>query len=383
MDKILKAPLVGLLAVSLVLAVGFSYLTVSKVANAAAVTAFKDVVTDPRPLTSSNHTITLTLGNSVDAGETLTFDFGAGYATSGVDYTDMDVTDDAGELTLAAAPSGATWGIVFAETLTLTSGTGVIATSSVVVIEIGTNAAEGGAGDQQVENPTKSAGVGTADVYDLTVGGTSGNTGTTKIAVIEGVTVSVTIASSLSFSIAGVVDSSCTGDSGSPTAITTTVDTVPFSTVNADAFYAGCQTLTAGTNASDGYSVTAVSNTSLKSAAADLIASGNCDGTCTQSTGSAWATAGNNGFAYYCVNGTGSPCDVAGDTTSEYRNFACAGTVTTNCLPRGSESAVAVMGETAPASSDVGTIHYKLSVDAAQAAGTYSNIVTYVATPTF
>ena len=203
------------------------------------------------------------------------------------------------------------------------------------------------------------------------------------IAIQDQVTVSVTVDESLTFTISQ--GTACTGDTGSPTSInaSVTATTVPFGTVNLDAFYVGCQDLNVATNASGGYIVTGEENRSLKSIAGTLISNGTCDGACDFDTGAAWATAGNNGLGYFCENTGSTPCSTTVDTTSEYKTLACTGAVTTDCLPTGSEAAQTILTRAGPQSADEGRIHYKLSVDAAQAAGAYSNTVTYIATPTF
>ena len=115
MKNRLKMPLTGLLAVGLVLVGGFSYVITAKVAHAGVVTTFKDVVSDSAPSAPANHTVTFTTESAVDAGETIVITWDSDYdATTDLGYQDVDVTDDAAELTLAAAPSGATWGIGFA-----------------------------------------------------------------------------------------------------------------------------------------------------------------------------------------------------------------------------------------------------------------------------
>ena len=52
-------------------------------------------------------------------------------------------------------------------------------------------------------------------------------------------------------------------------------------------------------------------------------------------------------------------------------------------LGSGGETAQNVMTKASPANGDVARVEYKLSISGTQAAGTYSNTVTYIATPTF
>src|SRR3990167_8185530 len=127
----------------------------------------------------SDHTIKYTTPSGVGAGETMEITFPSGFAIGSVDYTDIDVSWGAStgyenELTLAATPSGSTWGAAFAgQVLTITSGTGTISTTSKVVVEIGNNAS---GGNVQIQNHV------TAATYTISIAGDFGDTG--KIAIV-------------------------------------------------------------------------------------------------------------------------------------------------------------------------------------------------------
>jgi len=398
----IKTPLVLWTVISVIaMLAGGYFLAIPRLASAAALTSVQDVLSASAPATLSDHTIQFVTPSGVanNSDFTLTFEAGFDLATDGpIDFNDIDLntydsdcTSNVSARTLAATAGADIWGATLSsQVITFdapTSGTAQIDAGDCVEILIGENAT-GGASNAQIENPTKAAGAGTADIRSITIGGDFGDSGVAYVAIIEGVTVSVTVEESLSFSIAGVAAGSCTGDTGTPApvAITTTATTVPFGTIiDTDRFYVGCQLLTLSTNAVDGYQVTAETDTSLRNDGADdNIDSGACDGTCTQSTGDTWATPSNNGFAYFCEEGTNTPCDDAGDATSEYRNFACTGS-DNNCDPRtGGEAPVVVMTEAGTASSSTATVHYKLSIDPTQTTGlTYDTIVTYIATGTF
>lgn len=266
---------------------------------------------------------------------------------------------------------------------------------SIVTLTIGTGATK-------ITNPANGAAgctanaAGTADTCSITLTTSETITGASPITTdsgdivvgfIEGVTVSATVDETLSFSMAQ--GAACAGDTGSPVSINAdvTATSVPYSAstvLAANTFYVGCQDLTLSTNGSGGYSVTSEENTSLRDTGiSQNISDGTCVGTCTESTGSAWATSTNNGFGYYCENITNTPCSTAGDTTSEYRTFACRGS-DAQCDPgTGAETAQVSLTEGAPASASRGRIHYKLSFSGTQQAGTYSNTVRYIATATF
>ncbi len=235
---------------------------------------------------------------------------------------------------------------------------------------------------------------GTADTCSVTIQTSSSITGASPTIVdsgsvlvgfIEGVTVSASVNETLSFSMAQ--GAACSGDSGSPTSIngSVTATTVPFGTMTADAFKVGCQDLTVSTNGAGGYSVTGEEDNNLKTVANVTISDTICDsGPCTESSGSAWATASaNQGLGYYCENVTNTPCSTAGDTTSEYRQFACKGADAV-CNPgTGVETAQTVLTESSTAASSKGRVHYKLSISGSQGAGSYTNTVRYIATPIY
>ncbi|MFC1656890.1 hypothetical protein ACFL14_02955 [Patescibacteria group bacterium] len=117
-----------------------------------------DQMSRMKALTPSNHTITFTTPSGIAVGETIEVEFPAGFSIpAGLDYTDMDLADDAVDLDLAAVCSGTTWGASKSgQIITLTSCTGAVAATSVVTIEIGTNAIYQTAGDQQITNPNTS-----------------------------------------------------------------------------------------------------------------------------------------------------------------------------------------------------------------------------------
>lgn len=242
-----------------------------------------------------------------------------------------------------------------------------------------------------ITSPAKVAAAGTADIWTLNISTREDGSATNVdgpsaalVATIEGVSVTASVAESMTFTIAA--GAACAGDTGTPTGITATATTVPFGTISPDTFKAGCQDLTLSTNASSGYIITAQEGTSLKDAStSQIISDTTCDtAACTESTGAAWATAtANQGLGYWCENITGTPCAAAGDTTAEHRQFACLG-VDADCNPgTGAETAQTVMTGVSPVSANKGRVHYKLSVSSTQAAGSYANTITYIATGTF
>lgn len=337
-------------------------------------TNVKDTLSDSRPSTGSNHTIQFTLSgaNNIQANDNIVVTFPSGFTIGSVDYTDIDL-DGSGspEATLAAAPSATDWGAVFSgQVLTLTAPSGAgpwIGGGETVTIEIGTNATTGSTGDQQITNP--SAGSYT---IDISANGDSPETGALVVAIIAGVTVSATIAESLTFTIAGVANTACT-QGNSVTAVTTTATTVPFGAMTANTFKKGCQLLTVNTNAGDGYITTSQETDQLTNAGSQTIPDTTCDtGTCTESTAAAWVTpSANHGFGHTCY---GLPCVLAYSSGTNYRQFASIAD---------SETAQTLMSSSTPVTNSTSTVVYQLSVSGSQASGDYTNTVVYITTAQF
>jgi len=378
-----KVSLSVVLIVSLLALTGVFVFTRQNTVNAAALTDLSDTLNQSAPTATSNHTIVFTTPTGVAAGETITVTFDSLFSTSsGLDFNDMDLSgSSAGEQTLANVASGATWGATTSGDIVVqfTSGSGTFAVGETITIEIGDNATAGATGDSWITNPTKVLEAGIADIYTVSIGGTQTDSGDMLIAIVEGVAVSVTIDESLSFSVTSTLNSDCDDKFATLGGPDSTASTVPFGTLTSgNTFFHACQDLSVSTNASSGYALTAQTDTALKSGGGVLINNGTCDGTCTETATDTWGTATNNGFAY---SSTGTDSVIT--ATSTYRTFACIGATTTDCLPEGGETAQNVMTNSAPVNNSTLTIEYKLSFPGTQAAGTYSNTVTYIATPTF
>jgi len=220
------------------------------------------------------------------------------------------------------------------------------------------------------------------NTYNNTDCASSGvDNGVVATASVAGVEVSATVLETLSFSVAALPGGTCTVSGGNN--VTTTSTSVPFGTVNSDTFYNGCQSLTVGTNGSNGYDVTVGESDQLKNVGLDEIVDGVCDTSCTDVTAAGWATNGNNGFGY-CMD------DITGDgaTTADAAwgtNSCGAGTQYFKTIANLSEveARQKIMQSAAAVSGDVAYVGFRLTVDAAQAAGTYTNTASYVVTPKY
>lgn len=338
--------------------------------NAAQITSFSDTLSRLKASTAADHTIFLVSPSGIAAGQSMTLTFGAAFTTSSIVLADIDfATGNSGtctsatytEQTLAASPSGATWGVTFSSSvLTLTSGTGVSTAGNCMRFRIGTNAVTGSTGTHQITNG--SSGATTATVVANINSGT--DTGTLFIPIItnDQVTISATIDPTISFSINNT--SVSFGSLSSSTGRWATTGGGANATAATDPTSANtAHTLTVGTNASSGYTVTY--NGALLTSGANTIAAATI-------TGDSDGTINSNQFAL-CGKGTsGSPTVASGyvcGTNSDY-NFV-AGTTTT------------LASATGPASSDVVSVAYLANIASSKPAGTYTTTLTYVATGNF
>lgn len=131
--------------------------------------------------------------------------------------------------------------------------------------------------------------------------------------------------------------------------------------------------LTVSNGAAFGYQVTASQNHNLRvNATGQEIPATTCDsGTCTPSASSAWTSSLVYGFGYRCDNVTGTDCATGFGTSTFYKSFAS------------SPSAATVMSSTTVSRNRIAQITYKINISNSQAAGLYTNIINYIATPTF
>ena len=137
-------------------------------------------------------------------------------------------------------------------------------------------------------------------------------------------------------------------------------------------------TLTVSNGSAGGYTVTVSQNRNLTSDSyGTQIPATTCDsGSCDPNTAALWNSPLTYGFGYRCDNLSGTPCtDTNFLTTNYYKPFIA------------SPSAVAVMSGTTPGAK-VGRnfkvqITYKVNVSALQRAGLYTNLINYIAAPTF
>jgi hypothetical protein len=339
------------IAFGLICALAFLYF-VTPIAKADVVSSRSDTLSDSRLSTAANHTIQFATPSGVDVGDTITLTMESDFNVASVVLGDVTVEGN--------APGGVS---VLGQVITITADADTIVAAAGTADIIISNS--------HITNPT------VAGSYAIDIGGTFGDTGKMMVAITEGVTVSATIAETLTVNVSLVNSGDCTVSGG--TSVNTTATAVPFGDVNTEAFYNGCQNVEVSTNAGGGYTTT-LKKTQLLTSGANTIADGTCDGACSTTVGAAWATATNNGFGY-CMDDQGTD-DPAATADGDWGTNGCGAVAQYFKLVDGTTPR-SIMSSAGEVSDDDAYIGYRLSVDAAQAAGTYSTTTEYITTPTY
>ncbi|MCX6753403.1 MAG: hypothetical protein NTW62_03625 [Candidatus Nomurabacteria bacterium] len=328
-------------------------------AYAASITTFSDTLSNENASAVSNHDISFVTPTGVASGQTiiLTFDNSTSINAS-LDFSDIDVLDNGTNVTLAASPTGATWGAVrtSATVITLTNGTTAVTAGHTIRIKIGTNATNQSTGVRQITN-------GPAGTTTLAISGTFTDTGTLAMAIISNdvVTVTATVAPTISFALSsnaisfGTLTSANGKWADSSTGQTAIAGNLP----------TAAHTMTVSTNASSGYVVSEL-GTTLASGANTIAAatiSADSDGTPNSAQfATSFSTSGSSTINTSYARSSNS--------SWSYANSA-------------SVPVVIVTSPAAPVSSEVITASYLANISGSTPAGSYTTGVTYIATATF
>ncbi len=158
-----------------------------------------------------------------------------------------------------------------------------------------------------------------------------------------------------------------------PFAFTISNTFIDFGTLSPTTPVTRTNTLTVSNGSAFGYQVTASENHPLLvPSSGQTIPDTTCDsGTCTQTNPGAWVSTLTYGFGYSCTNLSGSDCTAGFSNGANFAPFAA------------SPSAVIVMSSLNVGRNRQSQITYKLNISGTQAAGTYTNVINYIATPSF
>lgn len=235
-------------------------------AEAAAVTNYSDTLSTSEPSVAADHTIVFTLPSGVPNTGTISIDLSAFSGTSSIVASDITVA------TTSALTVGATCGAVDVavgftlDTLVLTmcsTAGGFVAANGTTTVQIGT-------GGNQLINPTALAGG-----YAIPLTTSAGDSGETRVAILDTVQVTATVDTVFNFTVAGVAAGQTVN--GTTTGTTTTATLIGFGTLQAGVATTGAQDLTVETNAANGFTVTVIADGMLTAGLSDIdgFANGN------------------------------------------------------------------------------------------------------------
>lgn len=345
-------------------------------ANAAQMTSVSDTITDSDLGVVTKHVITFTKIASSTAGQTIkiqldpvTSAFSQAYSTATT--TDITITGMT-HVADAAACAGAT-DEVYATgnynggsdenlTFTVCAGDEVAPGAKTVTI--------GAASTNLWTNPSS------AGSYRITIGGTSSDSGETRVAVIDDVVVTASVDTIFTFTVSGLATS--TSLNGLSTNGSTTATVMAFNTLAPGTEWLLGQQLTVSTNARNGFTVTVVEDQNLLSSTGadiDLFNNG-----ATTSIPEVWAPPDSTIDSDETYGHMGVTSDDTDLNSGEFVGSKFAGNFNT---PR------VVFSHNGPANGttqDKGTakVGFQIEIGSLQEAGTdYTNTLTYVATPTF
>lgn len=344
--------------------------------EAASITDASDVLSNSAPGQSSDHTISFTTENGLSIGQTIAITFPVGFSlAANFGAEDLVLTVDGTATTVDNGASGADqWGLATTSTsVTLTTPTNSgVASTSAIIVYLGQVGPGSSGTEDQITNPTA-----TTSTYQIDIGGTMADSGSVRVAIIDQVTVSASVNTSLTFTVAGVGSGGVVN--GTTTTGAATHVALPFGTLDINEPKVLAQRLNVSTNATNGYTVTVEQTGELQSTTGAVI-DGFVDGSWTQ-TPTAWQAPGANilntaSYGHWGLTSTDG-------TTTRLSEFS------SDTWVSGSTTPIVIMGHDGPADGTTNgfgstTVGYQIEISALQEAGDdYTTTLRYVATPTF
>lgn len=343
-------------------------------ASAATVTQFSTTASSSVPSASTNYKVTWTDATQITVGQTIKITFDPGNSTFDLgSLANTEVITSATPTNLSiitAACGGATanqvsvnGGISNAagdKSVTLTA-CGTVATGTKTISFTGNH----------VQNPA------TPGTYKVSVDGTQTDSGSTLVAIVNQVTVTASVATSLFFTITGLASGSTVN--GETTSTTTSSTAIGFGTLASGTPVIAGQELSVTTNATYGFVVTVQEDQNLTSSAGSQIYTFK-DGLA-NSVPVVWASPSSsvgNALTYGHIGVTSDDADL---NSGEFTGTKYAGNFGTTTRVIFSNN-----GASDGTTQNIGKarVAYKVQVSALQAAGSdYTNHLIYVVTPTF
>ncbi len=341
-------------------------------AHAVSLTSVSDTLSDSRPGFAANHTIAFTDSTSTVSGQTITYTFDPTTSAFG----------NVGGVVIADVTST---GMTIAGYTCSNGGTNVslaTTTNSLVFTVCGGATIPAGTVTLKVLNNTITNPTSTGSyVINVAAGA---NSAATRVAIVNGVNVTAAVATTFTFTVAGLATSTTLGNGATTTGASTST-TVPFGIISPNTHAELGQQLYVTTNAANGFAVTVHEDQDLTSQTGNtihLFDNGNAT-----STPSPWAAPSNiiNQPATYGHLGVTSD-----DASSSLVGAPSFGTSTPlyagSINPTSTLTVFAWNGPADGTTQNVGTakVAYRIEIGTLQpAANDYTNNLIYVATPTF
>jgi hypothetical protein len=345
-------------------------------AQAANLTNVSNTLTDSAPTVLSGHTFAFTVpaaGTAIAPGDTITIAFPATFTGVGT-VVDADVTVSvaAGDVSAAATVAGS------GSNVTVTGIT--VAAGEEVVVAIA---------DTRITNPAKVLASGIGDSYEFSINTGLGDSGKTRVAIVENVLVTAIVETTFDFVITGLATT--TDVNGEATTGSTTPTSIPFGVLVAGTPKVLAQQLNVTTNARNGFVVTVEQDGALRSSTGADIDS-YLNGTDVVIPG-AWAAPngtlafGENGFGHWGL--TTEDGDVNSGTAPNFTaidQYIAVLNAPQVIFGHTGVSDGTTTGAGTAADDDIGQtqVGYKIEITPLQEAGDdYNTTLTYIATPTF
>jgi hypothetical protein len=370
--KDIAAAVTGGLIVSLLMwTAGFHYL---QLAHAASLTNVSDTLSDSRPSFPSNHNIVFNNPSSTPALATITYTFdpitsaftGVGnVTTANVTSTGMNIVSTCSAGTDNVTMSTSTNALTF----TVCSGNSLAIGTTTLDIT-----------GNVITNPSSTGS------YIIRITPSAGTVSDTRVAIVNEVQVTAAVATTFTFTVAGLATSTTLLNGATTTGAGTTT-TLPFGTINPNTHNELGQQLYVTTNASNGFAVTVHEDQDMVSSKGNTIHTFINGADTFPPTGWVAPSSIINRPATYGHFGITS--DDASDTVVGGPNYYGSSSVPLYAGSFNPTSTLLVFGWNGPAdgvTQNVGTaqVAYRIEIGPLQAAANdYANNIIYVATPVF
>lgn len=353
-------------------------------AHALNVDLFSNTITDSDLDAFADHTIQFENNTAFADGQTFSITFvdtdglGDNFDASAIEQDDIGSTGAISIVASCGAPTADTIALNPASATSFTGEScGAISAGTTFTLNIGSGVAA-----DQIQNP------GTVGSYVVRLAGTGGtpipDSGDTRVAVIDDVTVTATVETIFEFTIHGVAEATEVNDETATTSTTTTATLIPFGVISPNTPKTAAQELRVDTNAYNGFAVTVQADGELEAGNGAIIDS-YVDGDAT-STPLAWTSPGGtmgnvNEYGHWGLtsddNAHALGANIFGAGTALY-----VGNFVTEPVEVFYHNAAVV--DTAGMGVGSTTVLYKVEImELQEAANDYTATLTYVATPVF